>query len=119
VVRLDAARSANRRIQVLNPVHTDEDFSERWDDNLKAYQDFEAGIRRFASVWRYICTGNGNIDSQLEDLFGGVVNTVILKRAKRLQESRENSRLGIGPSGIITSVVTSVAPMRRNTNDGE
>ncbi len=50
VARLDAAGAVNRRIQVLNPVHNDEDFSERWDNNLKAYQDFESGIRRFAAA---------------------------------------------------------------------
>ncbi len=63
--------------------------------------------------------GSGNIDGQLEDLFGGVINTVVLKRARRLQESREKGSLGILGSGIITSAATSVAPMRRNTNDGE
>jgi Second Messenger Oligonucleotide or Dinucleotide Synthetase domain len=119
VARLDAARAVNRRIQVLNPVHNDEDFSERWDNNLKAYQDFESGIRRFAAAWRFISMGSGNVNGQLEDLFGGVINTVVLKRARRLQESRENGRLGILGSGIITSAATSVAPMRPNTNDGE
>jgi hypothetical protein len=104
---------------VLNPVHCEEDFSERWDNNPKAYQDFETGIRQFAYAWRRICAGNGNIDSQLEDLFGSVVNSVILKRARRLQKSRENSGLGILSSGIITSATAAVAPMRRNTNDGD
>jgi hypothetical protein len=118
-IRLDASRVANRRIQVLNPVHCEEDFSERWDNNPKAYQDFETGIRQFAYAWRRICAGNGNIDSQLEDLFGSVVNSVILKRARRLQKSRENSGLGILSSGIITSATAAVAPMRRNTNDGD
>jgi hypothetical protein len=31
VARLDAAHAQGRRLQIPNPVHPEEDFSERWD----------------------------------------------------------------------------------------
>jgi hypothetical protein len=119
VARLDAAWVANRRLEVPNPVHSEEDFSERWDENPRAYSEFEAGIRHFASAWRQICSGTGNANRALEDLFGGVVNTAILAQARDLQASREGGHLGIRSSGIITTSSAAVVPMLRNTNHGK
>ena len=56
VGRLDAAHAQGRRLAVPNPVHLEEDFSERWDSCPKAYLAFNDGIRKFADAWREVCS---------------------------------------------------------------
>lgn len=119
VLRLDAAHAAGRRLMVLNPVQPQEDFSERWNSNSRAYLEFNDGIRLFAKAWREIYRSYGNPNKQLETLFGEVVNTTLLNEAKTLQNSREAGRLGILPSGVIVPASASVAQMLPNTNHGE
>jgi hypothetical protein len=70
VQRLDAARARGQRLSVINPVHVDEDFSERWDNRDNAYQEFDRGIRQFAKKWRQVCEGDGNPNAAFKELFG-------------------------------------------------
>jgi hypothetical protein len=119
VARLDAAHAMGRRLEVCNPSHPEEDFSERWKDNSRAYLEFDFGIRRFAKAWREICIKPGNPNEDFEKLFGEVVKNVLTKQARSLQEMREGGRLGIRSSGMITSVASAITPMLRNTNHGE
>ncbi|MCU1223397.1 MAG: hypothetical protein JWQ42_1490 [Edaphobacter sp.] len=118
VARLDAAHAMGHRLEVLNPSHREEDFSERWKDNLRAYHEFDSGIRMFAKAWRNVCLKSGNPNNDFEELFGEVVNNVLVRQARGLQVLRENDRLGIRASGVITSVASSISPMLRNTNHG-
>ncbi len=119
VERLNAAQAIGQRLKVPNPVHRQEDFSERWNSNLKAYADFDSGIRRFTAAWRAICFGQGNPNRELERLFGEVVNTALIKQARSLQEVRERGGLGIRESGRIVPVAAALTPMLRNTNHGK
>ena len=119
VERLDMARAIGRRVRVPNPVHSLEDFSERWDDNLRAYAEFDFGIHKFAVEWRAICFGPGRPDHELERLFGEVVNTALIKQARSLQEVRERGGLGIIGSGRIVPVAAALTPMLQNTNHGK
>ena len=117
---LNAAQAIGRRLRVPNPVHSQEDFSERWDSNLKAYADFDSGIRKFAAVWRAICFGQDRPDRELERMFGEeVVNPALIKQARSLQEVRERGGLGIRESGRIVPVAAALTPMLRNTNHGK
>jgi len=61
----------------------------------------------------------GNVNAELEDLFGEQVATVLKKRAKQLQESRVARKLGVTSAGIITSVGAGVISARPNTFYGE
>ncbi len=119
VKRLDDAHAAGQRLSVINPSHTDEDFSERWNNRDGAYQEFDRGIRHFSERWRQVCTSDGNPNIAFADLFGEVVPTVIEKRAQRTQSLRESQQLGIRSTGVIASVGSSVARMRPNTNHGD
>ena len=56
---LDDAHSRGERLRVPNPVHHDEDFSERWNNRDEAYKHFDAGIRHFAKRWRDIYMKRG------------------------------------------------------------
>jgi hypothetical protein len=118
VTRLDAAHALGKRLEVRNPSHPKEDFSERWKDNSRAYYEFDLGIRRFAKAWKEICIKPGNPNEDFEKLFGEVVKSVLIRQARSLQESREDGRLGIRSSGIITSAASAITPMLRNTNHG-
>lgn len=119
VERLDVAKANGRRLRVPNPVHSLEDFSERWDTNLRAYAEFDAGIRKLATAWRAVCFGQGNPNRELERLFGEIVNTALIKQARNLQEARERGGLGIRGSGSIAPLASALTPMLRNTNHGE
>jgi len=84
------------------------------------FWDSTLGIRHFAKRWREIYMHEDDPKKAFVDLFGGVVGTVVEKRAVRLQESRMKAQLGVKASGIITSAssAASVARIRPNTNHG-
>lgn len=119
VQRLNTAHAGGYRLSVMNPVHADEDFSERWDNHDSAYEEFGRGIREFAKEWRQVCEGDGSPNAAFKDLFGEVVPTVIEKQARRTQSLREKEQLGVRSTGVITSASTAVSRMRPNTNHGD
>jgi len=119
VQRLEAARARGQRLSVINPVHVDEDFSERWDNRDNAYREFDRGIRQFAKKWRQVCEGDGNPNAAFKELFGEIVPTVIEKQARRTQSLREKEQLGVKSTGVITSASAAVSRMRPNTNHGD
>jgi len=101
---MDDARRRGARLQVLNPTNDREDLSERWDTNPSAYLAFETGMRGFRDRWSRLIARGGNVDAELELLFGEPpVKAALKKRAQRLQESRLAGGLGVTGSGIITS----------------
>ena len=118
VSRLDWSHARGHRLQVPNPVHRAEDFSERWDSNQKAYFAFDEGIRNFARVWREVCTSRGNPASLAKGVFGGVIDDAVLREARAMQLQRTKSLLGIASSGRIVPVASAITPMIRNTNHG-
>jgi len=121
VARLNSARVLGRRLSVITLVLEKKDFSEHWDNRDNAYREFDSGIRHFAKRWREVCESTGNPNKDFAELFGEVVPTVIEKRARRLQESREKNELGIKSSGIIVpaTAAAAVSRMRPNTNHGD
>ena len=119
VTRLDAAHALDRRLRVPNPVHLEEDFSERWKSSPRAYLEFNDGIRNFATTWREICVSQGNLNRKLEDLFGSVIDETLVRQARSLHAARVDNKLGILQSGVIVPVAYAVTPMARNTNHGQ
>ncbi len=119
--QLNSAHAQGRRLSVLNPVHLDEDFSERWDNRDSAYREFDQGIRHFAGRWRVVCESENNPNKAFAELFGEVVPTVIEKRARRLQSMRDKQDLGIKSTGVIVpaTAAAAVTQMRPNTNHGD
>lgn len=103
----------------VNPVHLEEDFSERWDSCPGAYLAFNDGIRRFASAWREVCDSRNNPGRLAKGVFGEVIDEAILLEARAMQADRSSSLLGIAPSGRIVPVAAAVTPMIRNTNYGK
>jgi hypothetical protein len=112
-------RAGEKHLRLLNPSNLAEDLTERWDSNHAAYEAFEAGIHDFHRRWSQLMSRGGNVNAELEDLFGEQVATVLKKRAKQLQESRVARKLGVTSAGIITSVGAGVISARPNTFYGE
>jgi len=108
-------RSGERHLRVLNPSNLAEDLSERWDTNPAAYEAFEEGMRDFHRRWAQLIARGGNVNAELEALFGEPVSSVLKKRAKRIQDSRLAGKLGVASSGIITSAGPGAVKMRPNT----
>lgn len=119
VQRIDAAQRQNMRISVGNPMHQDEDFSERWNNRDSAYAEFVKGIRKFANRWREVCENGEDPKPAFAELFGEVVPAVLEKRANRTQSLREDQKLGIRSSGILASATASVTRLLPNTNHGD
>lgn len=118
VARLDAAHAQGRRLEVPNPVHPEEDFSERWDSCPKAYLAFTDGIRKFATAWREVCEMRGNPGKLAKGVFGQVIDEAILREARTMQADRRDSLLGVASTGRIIPAAAAVVPMIRNTNHG-
>jgi SMODS domain-containing protein len=118
VARLDAAHAQGRRLQVPNPVHPMEDFSERWDACPGAYLAFNDGIRKFATAWREVCSTHGNPGRLAKGVFGRVIDEAILREARNMQADRSSSLLGVASMGCIVPATAAVVPMLRNTNHG-
>lgn len=118
VARLDAAHAQGRRLEVLNPVHPEEDFSERWNSCPGAYLEFNDGIRKFATTWREVCEMHGNPGELAKGVFGQVIDEAILREARAMQADRSDYLLGIASTGRIVPAAAAVVPMIRNTNHG-
>jgi hypothetical protein len=115
VGRINFARAQGGRLQVLNPSNPAEVLSERWDRNQLAYSAFEGGIRDFHRRWSQIVARVGNVNSELEGLFGEPVKAVLTKRARRFQEARTAGKSGVTTAGRIVSAAVATVPMRQNT----
>jgi hypothetical protein len=118
VARMDATHARGERLHVPNPVHPQEDFSERWKNCPGAYLAFNDGIRKFAAAWREVCETHGNPGKLAKGVFGRVIDEAILRETRSMQADRNASSLGIASSGLIVPVSRASVPMVRNTNHG-
>jgi hypothetical protein len=108
-------RAGEKHLHLCNPSSIAEDLTERWDSTPSAYEAFERGIRDFQRQWTQLITRGGNVNAELEVLFGETVTTVLRKRTQKIQDSRRDRNLGITASGLITSSANAVVTARPNT----
>jgi hypothetical protein len=99
---IDYAEAHGHRLYVLNPKNPREDLSERWDTVPEVYDAFKGGIREFATQWSALMRQEGNVQKELEGLFGETVRLAKVRQAERLQKFREAGALGVTQSGRIT-----------------
>lgn len=102
---------ANGRLVVLNPMNLHEDFSEKWDNDPKAYAEFVAGIRQLHAVWSEIRNlGGQNLYRKLQDLFGtDLTNRVLKEQSEYVESLRAQKRLGVTREGRVTSAASAAA----------
>jgi hypothetical protein len=111
----DSRLRGEKHLQVRNPSNAGEDLTERWDSNQSAYEAFVKGIHDFHQRWSRLIAQAGDVNAELELLFGEPVARVLKTRATRLQEFRIAGKLGITSSGIIASAGAGAVSMRPNT----
>jgi hypothetical protein len=111
----DSRLRGEKHLQVRNPSNAAEDLTERWDSNQSAYEAFVKGIHDFHQRWSRLIAQAGDVNAELELLFGEPVARVLKTRATRLQEFRIAGKLGITSSGIIASAGAGAVSMRPNT----
>jgi hypothetical protein len=111
--------SSRPRIIVLNPAHTAEDLSERWEDPAQ-YAAFVTGIRELHWLWADLMAMSGiqNVSKALEKLFGEPAKIAVAAQANRLQLLREGKSLRVMPAGLISAAPATGLAMRSNTFHG-
>lgn len=107
------------RIIVLNPAHTEEDLSERWENPVQ-YAAFVTGIRELNRHWADLMAMSGiqNVSKALEKLFGEPAMVAVAAQANRLQQLREEKSLRVMPAGLISAAPAIGLAMRSNTFHG-
>jgi hypothetical protein len=117
IVTLIGSRSP--RIIVLNPAHTDEDLSERWENPVQ-YAAFVTGIRELHRLWADLMAMSGiqNVTKALEKLFGEPAMVAVAAQANRLQKLRVEKSLRVMPAGLISAAPAIGLAMRSNTFHG-
>jgi hypothetical protein len=118
VSTVSEAEQEGTRIVIRNPSNVAEDPSERWNRDRNAYELFTSGIRNFCKDWERLTAQGGNVNRELDRLFGDTVQQVRVKRAKRLQQARKAGLLGVTSAGRITTASAAVTPLRPNTFHG-
>lgn len=122
---IHAVSQAENRLIVLNPTNTDEDLSERWENNPKLYQNFVDWVYDFRGKMQELVDVRGiyRVEEKLKAMFGeNLASRVVSDYAESIGEERRNGTLGVAKgSGLIVSTVSSVSavtPIKTNTFHG-
>lgn len=107
------------RLKVLNPVNSEEDFTDKWDDEPEYYSAFKKFVAHLDDEWQKLKMKNGVIEEgvTLKGLFG---NDLLIEAQTRQTESLESYRSGNqlrvnNTSGIITAAVDNSTKLKSNT----
>ncbi|MDR7313779.1 nucleotidyltransferase [Brevibacillus nitrificans] len=112
----DAQRSGNR-LKVVNPMNQLEDLSEKWDSDPTGYKYFLKFIYDFHQEWNRVMEIQGihNVATALKEMFRGKlpIDDELRKQASFMKALRENSKLGVTSSGLLTtSILTNTVPVK-------
>lgn len=77
-----------KRIKVLNPVNSDEDFTEKWDKEKEYYNQFIAFAKSYKEKWEKLKNGNFGV---AEELFGSDrIKGILTEQLKELSKNEGN-----------------------------
>ena len=77
-----------KRIKVLNPVNSDEDFTEKWDKEKEYYTQFIAFAKSYKEKWEKLKNGNFGV---AEELFGSDrIKGILTEQLKEIAKNEEN-----------------------------
>jgi len=121
---VEAVKSSQSRLVVVNPSNPSEDLSDRWDSNLKGYREFVDGVAEFRDQWRALQQARGisRIAKSLEILFGeSLTRRAIEDQTGDIEAARGRDQLEIKRnSGILTAVAgSSAVKVKPNTFYGD
>jgi hypothetical protein len=108
------------RLKVLNPVNSEEDFTDKWEREPRYYQAFKTFYEHLYEQWHELKKENGIISEGriLKDLFGDELYfNAQTSQADIIEKSRNANQLGINRnSGIIgTAGTVSTSLVKTNT----
>ena len=118
---------SNGRLIVLNPVNEDEDFSEKWNQDISLYHSFITWVDNFINEWHTL----KNLESieladKLKEMFGtNITQNAFLKQSNYIEKCRNNNKLAINnKTGMLTGIALSDSfkneiPVAKNTFYGE
>lgn len=124
-IRTNISSSPNKRIQVLNPVNADEDFTDKWEDEPGYYTAFQNFCHFLYKEWQALKKENGVIEEGkvLKGLFGDDIYVNAQKnQTERLEKMRKNKTLGVDRKTGVLSALGAAAvttPVKSNTFFGE
>ncbi|MHA7057414.1 SMODS domain-containing nucleotidyltransferase [Aquimarina sp. M1] len=110
------------RLKILNPINSQEDFSDKWDDDKEPelYEHFKKFILHLDKQWQILKEENGVIEeaNTIKGLFG---EKVFLRaqesQVNQLEKARKLKNIGINTTtGVISeSLVANTKPIKKNT----
>ncbi|MBI1227805.1 MAG: hypothetical protein GC192_21400 [Bacteroidetes bacterium] len=112
------------RIEVRNPVDTNEDFTDKWKQEPEYYQAFKGFAVHVYGEWQKLKTGQGMVGESkiLKGLFGDdLYGRGIKRQAGLVNDMRGSQLLGTSNStGNLSSIILpAVTPTKRNTFFGK
>lgn len=110
------------RIYVINPSNPKEDLSERWDQNVEAFREFDRSMRELRDEWHDLL-GRRGVDqhSALAELLGErAVKSALVEQGKALAGARAVGGVSVerGTGALTTVTGSSVVPVPRHTFHG-
>ena len=100
-----------QRIKIYNPVNSEEDFTDKWDDEPKYYEAFKKFIIHLDNEWQKLKKENGVIEESkiFKGLFGEkLVERVQIRESNIIEKTRKNDGLSIvRDTGIISNLNSS------------
>lgn len=103
-----------KRIKVLNPVNSDEDFTEKWDKEKEYYTQFIAFAKSYKEKWEKLKNGNFGV---AEELFGSDRIKGIL--TEQLKEIAKNEKNQLEAAGVTIMSGNTFVDRYGNINNSE
>lgn len=114
--------SIGNRLKILNPVNSQEDFSDKWDDDKEPelYEHFNKFIIHLNKQWKILKEDNGVIEeaNTIKGLFGEKAYLRAQEsQVNLIEKSRKMNSIGINTStGILgESLAATTKPIKNNT----
>ncbi len=112
-----------KRIKVLNPVDSDEDFTDKWETETKYYSEFIRFIESLHQNWQKLKENNGIIEESniLKSVVGDSIYSDSIKSQTLLTEDyrKKNKVFSSSATGALGSKVVSDRPVKKNTFFGK
>jgi hypothetical protein len=112
-----------RRIKVLNPVNSQEDFTDKWEEEPQYYIEFKKFCNHLYVQWQSLKEKHDVVTESLilKGLFGNDLFTKAQQsQAMAVELQRRKNELAVDKkTGIITSVSATSIPIKQNTFFGK
>lgn len=95
------------RLKILNPINSDEDFTDKWDDEPQYYKAFKMFVNHLYDEWQKLKKENGVIEESR--IFKGLFGEKLVERTQKIESEiigdlRNNDGLGIVTgSGVLSN----------------